>query len=136
MAGPRFSSFLSRSLDVLERERPDVATRLAAVLAALAVAASVDGETVRLASDGEVVRVTPRTAGEAAVAVTVATSRATILALVDGRVSLIDAVLSDALLLRGSPGDLARFHDALWLYLQGAVRVPAFAELLASYRTA
>jgi hypothetical protein len=71
-----------------------------------------------------------------ATTVVVRTGRATLLDLIDGRSSLTDAVLRDAVLLRGDRQDLVRFHDALWLYLQGAVRAPSMSELLRRYRDA
>jgi hypothetical protein len=71
-----------------------------------------------------------------AACVEVRTGRATLLALIDGVRTLHDAVLSDAVQLRGGPEDLARFQDALWLYLQGAVRAPSMPEILGSFRAA
>ena len=128
-----FSALLRRSLGALERERPDIAQRLAAALAALAVTITVGDEQLGIRSDGTRVVV-----GEPASApqVRVSTGRATILALVDGAVSLVDAVLADDMRLVGEVADLARFHDALWLYLQGAVRAPSFPVLLRVFRDA
>jgi len=131
VADASFASFLERSLAVLESERPDVATRLAATLASLAVTIRVGDEQLGLCSDGRRVRV-DRGAGPAPV--DVRAERATLLALIDGARSLVDAVLADELLLTGDPADLARFHDALWLYLQGAVRAPSFPALLDTFR--
>jgi hypothetical protein len=133
VAEGRFSALLRQSLIVLERERPDVATRLAATLALLPVTIAVDDERLGLRSDGMRLRV-----GEPDLhaPVTVTTGRATILALVDGDVALVDAVLADDVLQIGQADDLARFQDALWLYLQGAVRAPSFPELLRAFRTA
>jgi hypothetical protein len=123
-----FSTLLRRSLETLERERPDVAT-----LGALDVAIRVGEERVGLrAEDGRVVVAAPPPEAR----VDVVTGRDTILALVDGEVSLVDAVVGDALALRGAVPDLARFHDALWLYLQGAVRAPSFPALLRAFRDA
>jgi hypothetical protein len=131
--GAVFSTLLRRSLETLERERPDVAARLAATLGALDVAIRVGEERVGLrAEDGRVVVAAPPPEAR----VDVVTGRDTILALVDGEVSLVDAVVGDALALRGAVPDLARFHDALWLYLQGAVRAPSFPALLRAFRDA
>lgn len=130
-----FATFLSRSLEILEQEQPEVARRLASCLAQLTVALQVDGEQSCLRADGGRV-VATRGAPASATAVVVRTVRATLLELIDGRSSLTDAVLRDAVLLRGDREDLVRFHDALWLYLQGAVRAPSMPELLRRYRDA
>jgi hypothetical protein len=127
----RFVSFLRRSLDALARERPDVARRLAAEIGPLAVAIEVDGDRALLSSDGRTVRC-DQDARDAAV--DVRADLTTLLALIDGETSLEDAVLAERVLLRGDAPDLARFHDALWLYLQGAVRAPSFPALLAELR--
>jgi len=131
MADPGFASFLRRSLEALERELPDVGQRLAACLESLAVSVQVDDETMVVRSDGR--RVSCDEAGGAA-AVAVRTGRSTLLALIDGGTTLTDAVLSDGVLLRGDPADLVRFHDALWLYMQGAVRAPSMPDLLRAFR--
>jgi hypothetical protein len=128
-----FESLLQRSLDALERERPDVAARLAATLAPLDVSIEVDDEALGVRAVAARVEVTP---APSRAHVHVVTDRRTILALVDGDLSLVDAVIRDQLSLRGAVADLARFHDALWVYLQGAVRAPSFPQLLRAYRGA
>jgi len=130
-----FATFLTGSLELLEREQPDVARRLAACLAHLTVSLQVDDEQAFLRADGG--RTVLSTGAPAAPAtVVVRTARATLLELIDGRCSLTDAVLRDAVLLRGDAEDLVRFHDALWLYLQGAVRAPSMPEILRRFRAA
>lgn len=132
MPDASFSALLRRSLGALERERPDVAARLAATLAPLTVTITVGDEHLGVRSDGTCIVVgVPVPAAQ----VRVSTGRPTILALVDGAVSLVDAVLADDVRLVGDVADLARFHDALWLYLQGAVRAPSFPALLQAFRT-
>lgn len=128
-----FASFLQRSLETLAHERPDVAARLAATLAGLEVTVEVDGEGVLLGSDGERVVCAPALRPAAVV---VRATRATVLALADGELALLDAVRSDRLHLQGTARDLARFHAALGLYLQGAVRAPSFPDLLHAFRAA
>ena len=133
MPDASFSALLRRSLGALERERPDIAERLAATLAPLTVTITVGDEQLGVRSDATCVVV-----GEPAPApqVRVSTGRPTILALVDGDVSLVDAVLADDVHLVGDVADLARFHDVLWLYLQGALRAPSFPALLHAFRDA
>jgi hypothetical protein len=55
--------------------------------------------------------------------------------LIDARLTLLDAVLSDALAMTGAPDDLLAFHDGLIAYVHGAVRAPSFPALLSAYRT-
>jgi len=57
-----------------------------------------------------------------------------LLDLVDGRVTLEDALLEERLRLRGSLDALVEFDEALYIYLGGAVRCPSFPELYAEYR--
>ncbi len=135
MEHTRFATFLRESLELLEREQPDVARRLAACLAHLTVALQVDDEHALLRADGGRI-VLAGGAPATPATVVVRTSRATLLELIDGRCSLTDAVLRDAVLLRGEAEDLVRFHDALWLYLQGAVRAPTMPEILRRFRGA
>lgn len=132
MQHPGFVVFLRESLRDLERDRPDVAARLAATLAALDVSIAVGDESIVLRSDGEALLLEDPARPAR---VEVATERTTLLALLDGDLALVDAVLAGRVRLRGEAPDLARFHDALWLYLQGAVRVPSFAALLQKYRS-
>ena len=63
-----------------------------------------------------------------------ATSRQTILDVLDARLTLADAVLSDAIMLRGHVDDLTVFHDGLMTYVRGAVRCPSFPQLLDCFR--
>jgi hypothetical protein len=67
-------------------------------------------------------------------AIDVRTTRATVLALIDAELSLVDAVLADHLSLRGALPDLLAFHEGLTTYVHGAVRAPSFPALLAAYR--
>lgn len=135
MENATFTTFLRGSLEMLEREQPDVARRLASSLAELTVALQVDDEQAFLRADAG--RITLTTGAPApSPTVVVRTDRATLLELIDGRSSLTDAVLRDAVLLRGDADDLVRFHDALWLYLQGAVRAPSMPEILRRFRGA
>ena len=133
MQSPGFASFLRRSLEALERDLPDVGRRLAQCLATLAVTVQVGDETTVVRSNGD--RLVCEEAGDAT-GVVVRTGRATLLALIDGETTLTDAVLGGDVLLRGAPEDLVRFDDALWLYMQGAVRSPSMPDLLRRFRAA
>ena len=62
------------------------------------------------------------------------TSRNTILSILDARLTLAEAVLSDAIVLKGHVDDLIAFHDGLMTYVRGAVRSPSFPRLLDHFR--
>ncbi len=62
------------------------------------------------------------------------TTRRAILQVIDAQMTLTQAVLSDAILLKGQADDLAVFHDGLMTYVRGAVRCPSFPPLLDTFR--
>jgi hypothetical protein len=62
------------------------------------------------------------------------TSRNTILNILDARLTLAEAVLSDAIVLKRHVDDLIAFHDGLMTYVRGAVRSPSFPRLLDRFR--
>ncbi len=126
------ASFIARSLDAIEHEVPAAWLRLCEAL---------DGRSIRLVVDGEAARLRGRDGGlrlddGGAAAVDVRTAHATILELLDGRVTLLDALLDDRIVVRGAPEDVLGFHDALICYLHGGVRSPSFRPLLDDYRGA
>jgi hypothetical protein len=59
-----------------------------------------------------------------------------ILELIDGHVSLEDALFIGRLWIRGTPGAVEQFHAALMFYLNGAIRVSECLELLSHFREA
>jgi hypothetical protein len=126
-----FSAFLSRSLTLLSNELPWVDRALCRALGSRVTALTVDGEKVTVRSDGSVVRVT---AAIAEPDVECVTSRTTILALIDARLTILEAIDADQLWLRGGVGDLIAFHEGLSIYVSGAVRSPSFPRLLQEYR--
>ncbi len=127
----RFGDFLFASFEALAREQPAIHARLCAQLAPRGVAIAVDDEIVAMRFDRHAVA-RGRSAGTTAI--DVRTTRATVLALVDAELSLVDAVLADCLCLRGALPDLLAFHEGLTTYVHGAVRAPSFPALLAAYR--
>jgi hypothetical protein len=66
--------------------------------------------------------------------VSIVTSRAAVLAVVDGKQDLLSAILSDQLIVRGRTNDLLELEVVFRAYLQGAVRSEAFTRLLAVFR--
>ncbi len=105
--------------------------RMCAELAPREVALDVGGEVVAVAFDDRGHRALP---SPVAPRVELATTRAAILDLLDGRITLLDAVLADRIVLRGGLDDVIAFHDGLMTYLHGAVRSFAMPGLLRSYR--
>lgn len=116
---------------LLAVEKPTVDARLGALLRDREAAVEIDGEKLGIGFPDGRFRRTDRVGQPF---IELKSSRATVLAVVSGEVTLEDAVWSDRLWLRGSLDDLVLFHDALVLYLQGAVRCPSFPWLLECYQ--
>lgn len=130
MTDRRFSSFLVRSLVLLQRDSAAAYARVALVLEHRPVLLCVDGELMAVrAAAGRLSVVTPR--GDEGIVVE--TSRLTIQDLVEGRRPLLDTVLDDALHVRGAVEDVLALFDAMIAYVEGAVRSPSFASLLEEY---
>ena len=100
-------------------------------LAPRALELDVDDEVVTIRFDhrGIIEFVSPAPA-----AVSLRTSRAAILAMIDGQHSLVSAVLAGILDLRGRPADVSAFHDGFTRYLEGGVRARSFPRLLEEFR--
>lgn len=133
MSAEPFGEMLRRSFAVLEREAPAHLTALGVALGAAAVDFSVDGDRVRVAV-GAGARPAVGIPGDSPPAVRVFSSRAAILGLIDGQHTLAGAVREGVLDLFGRPDEIARFLDALVIYLHGAVRCPGMPAILARWR--
>ncbi len=126
-----FGALIEESLTALRIGQPRAWVGLCAALDGRVLALTVDGETWRVGGPGEAVAV--RQGAGAAVA-RLTTTGACLLDLVDGRSTLLDALLSERMLLVGPVDECLRFFDAWRIYLLGAVRSDACAVLLARYR--
>jgi hypothetical protein len=126
-------AFVEASLTSLRAEFPQAYFLMCRVLAGRTVLLSIDGEEIPLAFQLRTARVAPRLPRSD---VRVRTSRNAILDVLDDRLTLEGAVESGDLELRGSIEDLERFHDALLVYVGGAVRCPSFPALLDRFREA
>ncbi len=128
--------YIKESLRLLRAECPDAYFLMCGQLAPRCVLLRIEGEAVLLGFDPAGVHVlAARHAGAAHLpAVELTTTRQTILDVIDARLTLAEAVLSDAILLKGHVDDLAIFHEGLITYLRGAVRCPSFPPLLDSFR--
>ncbi len=126
-----FRGWVDRGLRTLRSELPWAHARMAAALGAREVTITVDGEVTSVQSDGARVwlRDDPGTP-----AVTLATSRREIVALVDAERSLVTSVVLGETVLRGRVADLAAFHDGLVEFLRGAVRSPSFPWMMDAFR--
>jgi uncharacterized protein with NAD-binding domain and iron-sulfur cluster len=124
------ASLLAESFRALASEMPEPSARMGQLLRGLSVALEVDGE--RFAADFSAEPRVRSCSGEEPVRM--ATTRAAILELLDGRRSLSDAVLEDAVSVVGPLDSLLRLHEGLRVYLHAAVRSPGFAVLLKRLR--
>lgn len=133
MAAPEFGQFLERSLVLLREQVPAAYSRTASALGQARLRVEVDGSSRTLFTTDGVLHCEPDRPS-ARQPCELCTSRATILALVDGEAGLLEVLLDDRLFLRGPPATVASIVDALDAYLAGAVRAPGFPALLAGYR--
>jgi len=127
-----FGVFLERSLALLAEEHPRSHRRLCDHMAGCTVQFEVDGRAVAVRFEPG--RAWLSRARDARATTFARLDRATLLDLVDAVVSLPDAILADRFHLRADLDDVVRFHDALIVYLRGALRCPGFPALLRAYR--
>ena len=126
-----FQALIARSLALLEREHALAFAALRASLRGQRLRLEIGAERFSVTHDADTLRLG---APEGGSTVELRTTRQTLLALVEHETSLLEAVLRGRLELRGTVPALARFHDALALYLHGAVRSPSFPALLPELR--
>lgn len=116
---------------LLEGEKPFVYARIGEMLRDRAVNVRVDGEALGIRFPKGRFALGPPVEYPF---IELDSSRRTILDVVDGRLTLEDAVWEERIRLFGSLDALLLFLDALVAYLQGAVRCPSFPWLLDCYR--
>jgi hypothetical protein len=114
-------------------EFPEAYFLLCRRLAGMAATLLIDDERIVLVFDRRAVRVSERQPGAD---VRVQTSRRTILDILDARQTLQAAVDEGSLQLWGTIEKLEAFHEALLVYVRGAVRSPSFEPLLARFKDA
>jgi hypothetical protein len=128
---PDFFEFLGKSMRLLERETPQRYR---------AIRESIGTLRARLTADDATRVVSFDRSGFAALAATSTSDvearfgRGVVLRLIDGETTLDQAILDDALYVRGSVEAVERFHAAVSLYVEAAVRAPGFVSLLEAYR--
>ncbi|MCW2901061.1 MAG: sterol transfer family protein [Streptosporangiaceae bacterium] len=123
---------LRRSLEHLAAEVPESYQRLVADLDRLVVEVAVDAEVFSLRAGRGRVEVVD---GHAATAgASIATTRNTVLAVLDAEVALAEAVESGRLEVRGSLDDILRAYDTLTAYVHAAIRASSAPGLIDALR--
>ena len=125
-------AFLERSLNLLAREAPGAYSRLCGTLAGRRLCVEGDGMAFTLRFDADAA-VSRAALGDEEISISV--DRRSILALVDGELTLEEALRQDRLVVRGAVADAARAFDALLIFVRGAIRCPSFPALLSEFRS-
>ena len=118
---------LDDAIDMLERDAPRYASGMAGCLSSLPIGVDIDDEHFAIASDRERVR---RVARSEHVMVEIRTTTTTMLRLLDGDLSLVDAIRRDDLRLRGAAESIHSLQDALGWFLLGCARCSGAPALL------
>jgi N-methylhydantoinase B/oxoprolinase/acetone carboxylase alpha subunit len=124
-------ALLEESFEILLREVPEAHRRMCTTLKGAAVSIHVDDDHVVALFDAATATVGNDTSR---VTTDVATSRQAIIDVVEGRLSLYDAVLADVVRARAPLDALVQLYDGLVMYVHGAVRSPSFPKLLERFR--
>jgi hypothetical protein len=124
---------LAESLEALRREVPAAYRAMCQALDARELCLRVDGAPIVLAFSGESHRFLARP-GRAPIEIR--TAEETLHQLIDGELSLLEAVLSERVVVLASIDDLLRCEEGLSSYLRGAVRSPSFPRILERRRAA
>lgn len=123
---------LENALDVLRADAAAAYYRVLDELSGLALRVQVGDERFDCrCTDAQLVFIS---AGEGAPDITVCTDPRTILALIDGQVSIMNAVLARQLSVQGEVMTLARLSRAVVAFSEGALRSRGMRALLQRYR--
>lgn len=127
-----FAGFVERALDAIRAEVPWAHDGLEHAIGGWTTLLVVDGEpaAVRTGSAGGIEVAAEHNASD----VVCTTSSRTIVDLIGGRATLLEAIESDRLSLVGGITALLAWHDMLDLFLHGAVRARAFGDLLSEFQ--
>jgi hypothetical protein len=126
-------TFLARAASLVGSEAPAALAAMRRHLGQRRIAIAVDRDRAHLrAGDGPLPVVTAG-ASPGTIHVVAATTRPSLRALVRGTSTLEEAVLSDAIGLRGALDDVLALHDAFLDFARGAARCRGFAELLDAF---
>lgn len=135
-SGPEgaFQRFVTMGLRALRDELPWAYARTALALAGRDVLLTVSDEAVPVRATADEVTAHVSAPEGFAPQVALRTARGVIVRLADAELSIVDAVISGEVSLRGDVDDLVAFHDGLMAFLHGAVRSPSFPALLDDFR--
>jgi hypothetical protein len=133
MPSADFFTFLRTSLSRITAEEPDAHRALVGAMGKLRARLVADGVARIIRFDFPDWMICP---GESETDLEVAFDREIIMDLIDGRLTMEDAIYQERLHMRGSVETIERFHGALMIYLEGLIRTPEAAVLLESYRRA
>jgi hypothetical protein len=133
MPSADFFTFLRTSLSRITAEEPDAHRALVGAMGNLRARLVADGVARTIRFDFPDWTICP---GESEIDLEVAFDREIITDLIDGRLTMEDAIYQERLRMRGSVETIERFHGALMVYLEGLIRTPEAPVLLESYRRA
>jgi hypothetical protein len=128
-----FFAFLHTSLSRLAAAMPDAHRALADAMGDLRARLVADGvaRTIRFDFPDWTIY-----AGASEADLEVSFDRKVIVNLIDGHLTMEDAIDQERLRIRGSVETIERFHEALLIYLEGLIRTPEAPTILESYREA
>lgn len=118
-------AFLLDSLDAIRVEAPSCHGALCRALAGVPLLVGIGPEAIVLEAHGGVLR-----RSDATPAVEVRCTRTTLVDLIEARSTLLQALLSDRLLVRAAPELLGKLELAFAAYLSGAARSSTVPRLL------
>ena len=131
MPSADFFSFLRASLSVLAEEEHKAHSALVAALGPLRARLVADGAEASIWLDSSKWTIYR---GPTDSDLEVTFDRRVILDLIDGRLTMHDAIDRERLKLRGSPEAIVSFYEALMIYLEGLMRAPGAGAILKDYR--
>ena len=131
MAHADFFWFLSHSVSILEKESHENFLRLNVTLSGLR-AKICDGTDTRIVylQDRRLI-----TTKNSPYNISINIDNNAILNIIDGKEFLRNAIDKNSIFIQGSVQTLAKYHSALGIFLDGALRSPGFPDLLSRYRS-
>jgi hypothetical protein len=130
------SSFVSRALQLVQREAPRCAAALGDALGPIVLDLVIDGERTRMTTSAGRVVIGPRDPVdlEGTILAEVVTRSAVVLALVDGTDALLPAILANRVRVRTPPAHAHRLFEVVNRFVEGCARAPGGPALLDAFR--
>ena len=126
-----FRAFLQESLREIQRTEPDVDLALQQRLGPLSARLTSEGSSFVIVREGAEWQVST---DEQLADIEVVFDDQIIMDLAAGALTLNEAISGERLRLSGPVDAIAKFHDALLVYLEGLIRAQGTPELLERYR--